>query len=169
MKNWKKSSNSFFLFAIVFSLATVGCGHLENFSEPLNGDYHQLSYNAPAGVDMTIQRHATKAMVSFYDAKGKNTSNEAQAKSLLKIAFDEINKNAKGRARELWNGNYSIFGYHPNFGKGFRESEWNDLISAIRDMKTRNHECLCVTWTAGGTNWTTRNAGGKCGWGKKLK
>lgn len=70
----------------------------------------------------------------------------------------------------MWNGQYSIFGYHPNIGKSFRDDEGPDFASAVHDMKERGHECLRVHWKPTGTNWTTVNDEGvaECSWGMKL-
>lgn len=169
MKTFLKIGRANYVLAGVLLLVFSSCGNLERFSEAADDKYHKLSYNPPQGVDLTIKRHATDAMVAFFKGCENNKSANGCAKDLLNISSSKIEGAMTGRARELWNGQYSIFGYHPNFGKGFYANEAGDLVTAISDLKKRGHKCLCVTWTPGGTNWTTRAAGGNCTYGSKLK
>ena len=168
MTFFRKGGMAVLLFSFLCSLSS--CGELEQFTEPLEDSYHKVSYNPPHGVDLTIKGHATKAMVNFHAAlKRDGKTDEETFKTLLKVSNEKIESAANGRAKELWNGKYSIFGYHPDFGKGFRPDKWSDLRTAFRDMKSKRHECLCVTWTPGGTNWTTRDMGDNCTMGDELK
>jgi hypothetical protein len=86
------------------------------------------------------------------------------------VARDVIEPKLYGAAREVWNGDYSVFGWHPDIGKGFRDEEGSDFATAVKDLRSRTDECLRVHWKPTGTNWTTVDDEGiaECDFGKKL-
>jgi hypothetical protein len=150
--------------------ASSGCGTLREIHDAVYGDYHRLS-PATLGVYITFKRHATDGMVAFFTAcKNDGHSDSVCGTETLRASRDQIEPMLRGRARELWNGQYSVFGYHPHIGKGFRDEEGPDFATAVRDMRARGHECLRIHWKATGTNWTTVNDEGiaECSWGAEL-
>ena len=151
-------------------MAAASCGTVENIYAAKSGDYHELS-PADFGVYITFKRHATDAMTVFFHlCKDDGKSDATCGRDVLRVARGQLGGKLHGAALELWNGQYSIFGYHPNIGKGFRDDEGSDFATAVYDMKKRGHECLRIHWKASGTNWTTVNDEGvaECSWGKKL-
>lgn len=151
-------------------LSLAACGTVEQIFAAKSGDYHEVS-PAKGGVHITIKRHATNAMTAFFWlCKDEGKSDSICGRDVLRVARGQLEKQLHGTALELWNGKYSIFGWHPHIGKGFRDEEGGDIATEIRELKTNGHECLRLTWKPSGTNWTTENDEGvsECGWGKKL-
>jgi len=145
----------------------IGCGTYRDISEAINGDYHQIS-PATGGVYLTIKRHATDDMILLFNlCKNEGRADSTCGTRVLRTVRDIMADKLHGRALELWNGEYSVFGWHPHIGKGFRDDEGGDFATAVRDLKTRTDECLRVHWKATGTNWTTVDDEGvsECSWG----
>lgn len=145
----------------------VGCGAYRDIQEAIEGDYHHIS-PATGGVYLTIKRHASNDMIAFFNfCKNDGAADATCGTRVLRTARDIMADKLHGRALELWNGDYSVFGYHPDLGKGFRDDEGGDFATAVRDLKTRGDECLRVHWKPSGTNWTTVDDEGvaECEWG----
>lgn len=148
----------------------AACGTVKDIYAAKSGDYHELS-PATGGIYITFKRHATDAMTAFFNiCKDDGKSDATCGRDVLRVARGQLETKLHGAALEVWNGQYSIFGYHPNIGKSFRDDEGPDFASAVHDMKERGHECLRVHWKPTGTNWTTVNDEGvaECSWGMKL-
>ncbi|HEX8437653.1 hypothetical protein [Archangium sp.] len=159
--NWNIRKHGRIAPTAVLALASfallAGCGKLQKVREAIDGPYHRLAAGT-GGVYLTIKGNATNCMTSFYDGCRKNgESSTACARVLLDLSRGKIEESLEGRAKELWNGQYSVYGFHPNIGKGFRSEEAGDLATAVQDLRSRNHECLRVHWKPTGTNWTTQD------------
>lgn len=155
----------------LLTLVAVNCGTIENIYTAKSGDYHELS-PATGGIYITFKRHATDAMVAFFHVcKNDGKSDATCGRDVLRAARGLLEGKLHGTALELWNGDYSIFGYHPNIGKGFRDDEAPDFATAVYDLAKRSDECLRIHWKPSGTNWTTVDDEGvaECSWGKKLE
>lgn len=154
----------------LLSVAAANCGTVKDIYAAKSGDYHELS-PATGGIYITFKRHATDAMTAFFHTcKNDGKSDATCGRDVLRVARGQLESKLHGAALELWNGKYSIFGYHPNIGKGFRDEEGADFAGAVYDMEDRDHECLRLHWKATGTNWTTVNDEGvaECSWGMEL-
>lgn len=147
------------LLALASFALHAGCGdRINEVRDAINGPYHKLSVGG--GVYVTIKKRATNCMVLGYDlCRNDGGAPSACGQAVLKQARDKIEPSLSSDAKELWNGELEIGGYHPNLGKGFRDEEGGDLATAIRDLRSRNHECLRVHWLPTGTNWTTMDDG----------
>jgi len=161
------------LLTATIGIGASGCDTVDQIHDAVYGDYHRLSPAGGGGVNLTIKRHATDAMAAGFHAC-KNGGNEDDATcgtAILRVARDQLNGQLRGRAREVWNGDYSVFGYHPNLGKGFRDAEGGDFAEAVGNLESRDNECLRVHWKPSGTNWTTTNDEGvaECSWGQRLQ
>lgn len=89
----------------------------------------------------------------------------------LRAARNIVDRTVSGRAKDLWNGDYSIFGYHPRFKNAFEDDEASDFVQAIHDLDQRGDERLRVHWKPSGENWTTLDNEGfaECSWGERIK
>lgn len=157
------------VFATVL-FSTAGCGSIDSVYHAKSGDYHELS-PAKGGVYITFKRHATDGMVAFFTVCRNDGKSEATCgRDTLRVARGQITGKLHGTALDVWNGDYSIFGFHPDLGKGFRDEEGPDFAIAVKDLKSRNHQCLRIHWKPSGTNWTTVQDAGvsECAWGKEL-
>jgi hypothetical protein len=181
MTSWKRYRTSTVrlmttgVLAMPIAIGVSGCKPIDEIHNAIYGDYHRLSPRA-GGIDITIKRHATVAMAALFDACKNEKTDAICGTVVLRLARDQLDGKfggggLKGPARKVWNGNYSIYGYHPHLGKGFRDAEGDDLAEAIRNLRRRGHECLRVHWKPTGTNWTTSNDEGvaECSWGKPLE
>jgi hypothetical protein len=144
------------LVALLVTLVTSGgCGNIRDINDAMDGDYHSLS-PAPGGAYLTIKGHATNGMTAFFNnCKNRGDSDSSCGAATLRRARDAITPKIHGSALGLWNGEYTVYGYHPNIGNGFRDEEGSEFATAVRDLAGRGHECLRVHWKATGTNWTT--------------
>lgn len=168
MRLWKTIGMG--ALAATVSAGSMGCGTIDAVHDAVYGDYHRLS-PATGGVYITIKRHAGNGMMTFFDlCKGDGFSDATCGTRTLRAARGVIDGELHGAALQVWNGQYSVFGWHPHIGKGFRDEEGSDFATAVRDLRSRGHECLRVHWKPTGTNWTTCNDEGvtECEWGKKL-
>ncbi len=159
------------ILGIIVIVAAGGCGNVEGIHEAIYGKYHRVS-PADFGVYITIKRYATDCMIQEYDiCKSKGYSDGDCGKLVLTSSRTQIEKNLSGRAKELWNGDYSVFGWHPNVGNAFADDEASDLAQAVKDLRSRGHQCLRVHWKPSGENWTTVQDAGveECSWGERLK
>jgi len=149
------------------AMGSMGCGTYNQIHDAVYGDYHRLS-PATGGVYLTIKRHASNDMMGFFDlCKNDGFSDATCGTRVLRAANAIMEDKLRGRALEVWNGDYSVFGYHPHIGKGFRDEEGADFATAVRDLRSRTDECLRVHWKPTGTNWTTVDDEGiaECDWG----
>lgn len=154
----------------MLSIAAAGCGKPGPIFAAKSGDYHEIS-PADWGVYLTIKIHATNGMAAFFHAcKSDGKSDKICGRDTLRVARGVLEKQLHGAAWELWNGDYSIFGYHPHLGKSFDDDQASDLATAVYDLAKRDHECLRVHWKPSGINWTTANDEGiaECSPGKEL-
>lgn len=150
----------------------TGCSlpsQLNAITDQLESPLYHIS--AGNGVYITIKRHATgcmKALFNFCKAGGK--SDATCGAETLRTARGEIEKGVDGRARQIWFGEYSVFGYHPRIRNGFEDDEGEDFASAVRDLASRTDECLRLHWKPTGENWTTMDDEGyaECSHGKPI-
>lgn len=141
------------LLALASFALLAGCG-LNEVREAIDGRYHKLS--AGNGVYLTIKRIATSCMIYSYDiCRSTGKSLQVCGQETLKVSREAIERSLKSPAKELWNGQGLVYGLHPNIGRGFRDEEAVDFATAIKDLRSRNHECLRMHWKPTGTNWTT--------------
>lgn len=159
------------LALLIVLLGGGGCANLEPVHEAIYGQYHRLS-PATGGIYITIKRHASDAMMAGFDGcKAEGHGDSYCGTTVLRIARDILEDKLSGAALQLWNGDYSVYGYHPDIGKGFRDEEGGDFATAVRDLRARGHACLRIHWKPTGTNWTTCADDGvaECSWGTPVQ
>jgi len=156
---------------LAFVLATTAGCSIGDLIDSLDSKYYHIS--GGNGVYLTIKRHATGCMIwSWFNCVASGKSEAICGRDTLRVARDMIDKTIPaGRPRDLWYGNYSIFGYHPRFRNGFEDDEASDFVTAIHDLAARTDECLRVHWKPTGENWTTLDDEGfaECSWGERVK
>jgi hypothetical protein len=149
---------------------SAGCS-IGDLVDSLDSKYYHIS--GGNGVYLTIKRHASGCMIySWFNCVAGGKSQETCARDTLRVAKDIVTRSVPaGRPRDLWNGDYSIFGYHPRFKNAFEDAEAGDFLQAIRDLGSRTDECLRVHWKPTGENWTTLDDEGfaECSWGERVK
>lgn len=160
-------------------IVVSGCGAVDGIHEAIYGKYHRVS-PATGGIYITIKRHATDRMVlGFNLCKSHGRSDDDCGREVLKAARNTIVPALSGPAKLLWNGDLPIpilptnpiILWHPNVGNAFADDEAGDFAQAVKNLRSREHQCLRIHWKPTGENWTTVQDEGvaECSLGEPLK
>ena len=142
------------LCPLAIALAIGGCNPIGCIDDKLDSDYHHLSFGN--GDYLRIHKRATDRMIEGYNACKffLQWSDADCGREVLRQTRGGIRDSMTGPVKAAWDAVY----HH-----AWNDGEGGDLATAIKDLDSRNHECLTAhfgwNWIISGPNWTNRRPG----------